>query len=272
MAPWSSGPDRVWRWNSLALRRAKGAAPGAGVKVRPSPSMDRRGGDGGRFGQARPQGLRLHQERTALGAQDRDAILRDRNPMCRREDEGFGADPRRGNAPSGRLAHPHPLEVHIEAEGKSRDGPAAPGQGRSRSRRARAVVVHAGGEPLHASTPRRRQGRGRPRTPPRTAPTGRCVLVCGAEPSEAETSALDRRGRSQGMEPPASRDRWVFGYGSLMWRPGFDFVERAAAPPPWPQARLLHLFGSPSRDAPTARPRPRPRAGGRSAGGRLSRG
>ena len=24
-------------------------------------------------------------------------------------------------------------------------------------------------------------------------------------------------------------ERWVFGYGSLMWRPGFDFVERAAA-------------------------------------------
>ena len=26
-----------------------------------------------------------------------------------------------------------------------------------------------------------------------------------------------------------SDERWVFGYGSLMWRPGFDFVERAAA-------------------------------------------
>jgi cation transport protein ChaC len=24
-------------------------------------------------------------------------------------------------------------------------------------------------------------------------------------------------------------DRWVFGYGSLMWRPGFDFIERRAA-------------------------------------------
>jgi len=24
-------------------------------------------------------------------------------------------------------------------------------------------------------------------------------------------------------------ERWVFGYGSLMWRPGFDYVERAAA-------------------------------------------
>ncbi len=26
-----------------------------------------------------------------------------------------------------------------------------------------------------------------------------------------------------------SGDRWVFGYGSLMWRPGFAFVERKAA-------------------------------------------
>ena len=25
------------------------------------------------------------------------------------------------------------------------------------------------------------------------------------------------------------RDRWVFGYGSLMWRPGFAFAERSAA-------------------------------------------
>ncbi len=24
-------------------------------------------------------------------------------------------------------------------------------------------------------------------------------------------------------------DRWVFGYGSLMWRPGFDFIERRTA-------------------------------------------
>ncbi len=28
---------------------------------------------------------------------------------------------------------------------------------------------------------------------------------------------------------PASKDLWVFGYGSLIWRPGFDFVERQSA-------------------------------------------
>jgi cation transport protein ChaC len=27
----------------------------------------------------------------------------------------------------------------------------------------------------------------------------------------------------------AAEDLWVFGYGSLMWRPGFAFVERASA-------------------------------------------
>jgi cation transport protein ChaC len=34
------------------------------------------------------------------------------------------------------------------------------------------------------------------------------------------------------MDPlldPLAGDLWVFGYGSLMWRPGFDFVERADA-------------------------------------------
>ena len=37
-----------------------------------------------------------------------------------------------------------------------------------------------------------------------------------------------------GAEEPADRvkaqgDFWIFGYGSLMWRPGFDFVERQTA-------------------------------------------
>ncbi len=31
------------------------------------------------------------------------------------------------------------------------------------------------------------------------------------------------------QESGASGDLWVFGYGSLMWRPGFDFVERRLA-------------------------------------------
>ncbi len=34
------------------------------------------------------------------------------------------------------------------------------------------------------------------------------------------------------MEPildPSAGDLWVFGYGSLIWRPGFDFVERVEA-------------------------------------------
>ena len=28
---------------------------------------------------------------------------------------------------------------------------------------------------------------------------------------------------------PSSGDLWVFGYGSLMWRPGFEFIEQAPA-------------------------------------------
>jgi glutathione-specific gamma-glutamylcyclotransferase len=35
------------------------------------------------------------------------------------------------------------------------------------------------------------------------------------------------RALTQAGEPP--QDLWVFGYGSLMWRPGFDYVERQLA-------------------------------------------
>lgn len=31
------------------------------------------------------------------------------------------------------------------------------------------------------------------------------------------------------MDPNRTDDLWVFGYGSLMWRPGFDYVERVEA-------------------------------------------
>jgi cation transport protein ChaC len=31
------------------------------------------------------------------------------------------------------------------------------------------------------------------------------------------------------IEPPEPGDLWVFGYGSLMWRPGFDVLERVPA-------------------------------------------
>ena len=34
---------------------------------------------------------------------------------------------------------------------------------------------------------------------------------------------------SQGTAKRDGEDLWVFGYGSLMWRPGFDFVERVPA-------------------------------------------
>src|SRR5580698_3081027 len=37
------------------------------------------------------------------------------------------------------------------------------------------------------------------------------------------------RGYWQAMQATSGGDRWVFGYGSLMWRPGFDHVERRAA-------------------------------------------
>ena len=48
-----------------------------------------------------------------------------------------------------------------------------------------------------------------------------------------------------------SSERWVFGYGSLMWRPGFQYLERTAA---WHQGRRrafciysVHHRGTPER-------------------------
>lgn len=35
--------------------------------------------------------------------------------------------------------------------------------------------------------------------------------------------------RSQDLANDIGQDMWVFGYGSLMWRPGFEHVERAEA-------------------------------------------
>ncbi|WP_372521418.1 MULTISPECIES: gamma-glutamylcyclotransferase [Aurantimonas] len=41
---------------------------------------------------------------------------------------------------------------------------------------------------------------------------------------EGPTDIADGRGISRAMD-----DLWVFGYGSLIWRPGFDFTERLQA-------------------------------------------
>src|ERR1700760_2563485 len=45
-------------------------------------------------------------------------------------------------------------------------------------------------------------------------------------PSDVTLSQDDRQGESQ--NDPES-DLWVFGYGSLMWRPGFEFIEKGPA-------------------------------------------
>lgn len=40
---------------------------------------------------------------------------------------------------------------------------------------------------------------------------------------------MEAGSEEKGMRSTMSLDRWVFGYGSLMWRPGFDWVERRQA-------------------------------------------
>lgn len=51
--------------------------------------------------------------------------------------------------------------------------------------------------------------------------------------------------------PLAAQDLWVFGYGSLIWRPGFEFAERRrAAAPGWRRSfclRSIRYRGTPER-------------------------
>jgi cation transport protein ChaC len=45
-------------------------------------------------------------------------------------------------------------------------------------------------------------------------------------PISPEEAALVEKRR---LNPPAGEDFWVFAYGSLMWRPGFEFLDRQPA-------------------------------------------
>src|SRR5471032_2971808 len=57
------------------------------------------------------------------------------------------------------------------------------------------------------------------------------MLYCGRRP-DARAGEDTRPDRRSAMNPDlahAAEDLWVFGYGSLMWRPGFDFRERIEA-------------------------------------------
>jgi glutathione-specific gamma-glutamylcyclotransferase len=47
--------------------------------------------------------------------------------------------------------------------------------------------------------------------------------------SEAELSQGDSSQGDLSQSDPSQGDLWVFGYGSLMWRPGFDFIEQVPA-------------------------------------------
>ena len=44
-----------------------------------------------------------------------------------------------------------------------------------------------------------------------------------------QATSARSRARSKAADATRSGDLWVFGYGSLMWRPGFDFIERQGA-------------------------------------------
>ena len=55
-------------------------------------------------------------------------------------------------------------------------------------------------------------------------------------------------------------DLWVFGYGSLIWRPGFDYLERVPARIDRAAPLAVRLFVRASRHAGTAGPGARPRS------------
>ena len=60
--------------------------------------------------------------------------------------------------------------------------------------------------------------------PPRHHPGRPGHRRAGLRPDAPRTTERKLKG-----EPPACSDLWIFGYGSLMWRPGFAFAEAARA-------------------------------------------